>query len=80
MRPLPSRGWGPWREEFYSLHSNPRLIAEDVEHRFGVWHNVWSHRVGSVVFRVSPALWRWWANRPTSKTRRTLQSFFPNLK
>jgi hypothetical protein len=81
MWQLPSRGWGPWRQEFYSFHSNPALAADDAEHRFGVWRNVWFGRVSSFVFARWPDVWRWFANLPIpTASRRALRRCFANQK
>lgn len=58
MRKLPSRGWGPWRQEFYSFHSNPTLAATDRE--FGTWSNVWVRKMSAAVYARWPDFWRWW--------------------
>ncbi len=82
MCELPSKGWGPWRREFYSLHSNVADQAADTNHVFGFWCNAWISRAGRIIFRFWPNLWRWWVNLPPfrAKTTRKLQKFFPNLR
>lgn len=78
---LPSRGWGPWREEFYSIFSNSQAIEADTNHEHGLWHNVWLGKAGHFIYGRWPDLWRWWVNLPPfhrCMTRR-LNKFFPNL-
>ena len=58
MRKLPSIGWGPWRKEFYSFHSNPNMIEADSKHEFGSWKNVWMNAVSNFIFKKWPAAWR----------------------
>lgn len=60
---LPSRRWGPFRQEFYSLHSGPPCDQSvDGVCPHGVWLSVLVHRLSSVVYWASPRLWRWWGN------------------
>lgn len=82
MRTLPSRGWGPWRQEFYSIHSSPRAQAEDVNHEHGLWCNVWANWLSNRVFDRWPNLWRWWANLEPLRRRkiRQLNKWFPHLR
>lgn len=61
-RQLPSRGWGPWRQEFYSIFSGSQSIAEDVKHEHGIWHNVWIQKISSFIYNRWPNLWRIWMN------------------
>lgn len=54
----------------------------------GHWRTTWVSAIGSAVFRLSPRVWRWWAN--LSFNRRRWKRFatldggeanpFPNLK
>ena len=77
---LPSRGWGPWRREFYSLYSTTRQIEADVNHEHGEWVNVWTHQADSMVYALCYQLWHWWHNRPNSKSRRAIEKHFPKLR
>lgn len=80
MRPQ-TRRWGPFRQEWYSICSQawghdencPRCAA-------GHWVNVWAHAVESVFYKMFPGVWRWWVNRPNSRTRRRLEKWFPGLR
>lgn len=82
---LPSKGWGPWRAEWYSICS--KMHGFDPERRAacracnaGTWRNVWVGRFDSLVYRRARRTWLWWHNRPRSKSRRTLESIFPGLR
>lgn len=79
MRKLPSRGWGPWRQEFYSFRSDTREIED---FNFGLWHNCWLHHVSSFMYGHWPNLWRWWFNLPPMRWAwlRRVKTFFPNLR
>jgi hypothetical protein len=81
MGNLPSRGWGPWRREFYSLHSDPQSIQMDTAHEFGTWRNVWGGLVSHFVYTRWPSVWQWMVNIPYFHRRRVrrLRKFFPNL-
>ena len=65
--PLPTtRGWGPWRRDWYSIcsaHQNGGPDDECSRCRAGLWRNRWMHALGHVVYKLSPRLWRWWVNR-----------------
>jgi len=82
MKKLPSKGWGPWRREFYSLYSNPKSQEEDINHEFGVWHNVWLGKISSIVYKVSPKFWVWTINLPPLRYRilKDLKKHFPNMR
>lgn len=77
---LPTRGWGPWRQDYYTLSSNLRAPEADPAYGFGVWRNRWAHNIDGLVWRFARPVALWWHNRPNSKTRRTLERFFPNLR
>lgn len=65
---MESKGWGPWRQEWYSFCSRHRRTDPKCHIcSSGHWVNVWRVRLGSLVFKASPDLWRWWANRPRNK-------------
>jgi hypothetical protein len=80
---LPSRGWGPWRQEFYSFHSSPRLQREDAGREFGSWRNVWVAKFSRFVFARWPDFWRWWVNtkimKQHSRSWHDLRRCFQNL-
>lgn len=73
---LPSRGWGPWRQEFYSLSAFPHDMTA------GIWRNVWLSKVSGTIYRYRPGLWRWWMNTPSMRARflKRMKPFFPNLR
>jgi hypothetical protein len=82
MMNLPSKGWGPWRKEFYSFHSNSTAIEADTEHTFGTWSNVWSLKISSILWRWFPHTWVKVINLPPFRNRslKKLQKHFPNLR
>jgi hypothetical protein len=79
---LPSRGWWIFRKEFYSLHSFPHCeTAVDGVCEHGTWNNVYVTALSHRFFKLSPRLWRIWANRRSfNSTREFLLKTFPNLK
>jgi hypothetical protein len=81
MKRLRSRGRGLFRQEFYSIcsmHSKPQDDCDCCN--AGSWRNVYATMLSHTFYKVSPFLWRWWANRPNSKSRKRLEEIFPNLK
>jgi hypothetical protein len=61
---MPSRRWGPFRQEFYSIcsahyHNDPSCPRC----RAGAWKNVWGTAFSLFVFKVSPERWQWWQNK-----------------
>lgn len=78
---LPTRGWGPWRADFYSVCSRHHHSRDDCPQcNAGQWSNRIVHRIDGRIYRYARRLWLWWHNRPNSKARRTLEGIFPNLK
>lgn len=69
-----TRGWGPWGQEWYSICSKHMMHrhADCGLCQKGRWVNVWATTCSSVVYRLAPKLWIWWANRPNNPTRRWL--------
>jgi hypothetical protein len=71
--PLPSKGWGPFRYEWYSIcsgHSrnkNGNYYGHDIDCprcMAGRWINCWLREIGSYFHDNYYPLWFWWANRP----------------
>ena len=61
---LLSRGRFIWREEFYSICSKHQKNKSDCDMcSVGSWTNVYKQRIGHLVFRLVPGIWRWNANR-----------------
>lgn len=61
-----TRGWGPWRQDWYSICSAHQHGGPEDDCRLcraGKWRNRWRHFLGHCVYKISPRLWRWWANR-----------------
>lgn len=79
---LPSRRWGPFRQEFYSIHSGPDCeTAVDGVCEHGRWVSVPMQSLSSLLYRVSPRLWRKWRNRRwLNPSRRFLERMFPNIR
>lgn len=76
-----TRGWGPWRQDWYSIcsaHMKPQTDCPNCQ--AGQWINTWNHALGGIVYRLHKPTWLWWANRPNSKTKRFLRKHFPNLR
>lgn len=63
-----TKGWGPWRYEWYSICS---MHWQNIDScgmcNAGAWQNAWRVKFGQIVFALAPDLWRWWANRPAGK-------------
>ncbi len=60
---LPTKGWGPWRRDWYSVCSRHRHF--DPTCRLcstGFWGNHWWTEVSKMVFKRAPNLWVWCAN------------------
>ena len=78
---LPSKGRGFFRKEFYSIHSGgPCKLAVDGVCEHGQWVNVYAQTFSSGLFKLSPRLWRIWANRPMLNSRHQfLVKMFPGL-
>lgn len=77
---LPSKGWGPWRKQFYSVYSTTRQIKADANYEHGIWHNVWLSRVDHLIYLACYPLWHWWHNRPNSYSRKNIERLFPKLR
>lgn len=70
-----------FRQRWFSICSTHHHIKPDCGRcRCGHWVNMAKHHVGHVFYKLFPGLWRWWANRPNSASRRRLESWFPNLR
>jgi hypothetical protein len=78
-------GRGPWKADWYSICSahSPRLGDRDRSCRLcmtGHYVNRWRHGLERLAYRHAYPLWHWWANRPSSRSRRFLEEVFPNLR
>ncbi len=65
-----SQGWGPWRQVWYSICSHHQPF--DPECRLckrGQWVNHWGNVLDGVFYKLTPKLWRWWANRSNSSPK-----------
>lgn len=72
---LKTRGKLFYKQEWYSICSSHNYPEKDCECcNTGQWINVWKKRFGSAVYKLSPKIWRWWANLPKNK-RKWLDSF-----
>lgn len=77
------RKWWLW--EWYSLCNRhwPGIRAPDPtcpQCRMGSWVFLPANVVSKVVYRIAPNFWRWWVNRPNSRTRKKIEEMFPNLR
>ena len=70
---LCSKGWGPFRCEWYSFCSGHGKNEDGNYYGFdtdcsrcmvGSWINCWMHEITSFIYDHTPELWRWWVNRP----------------
>ena len=69
------------KQYFYSICSGHSGDEEDCSRcQKGMWRYVWAIWLSGLLYKISPKLWRIWANRPNSKTRKFLEETFPNLK
>lgn len=69
---LPSKGWGPFRYEWYSICSGHGVNVDGNYYSFdtscdrcvaGHWVNCWMHEVDSFIHDHAYPLWYWWTNR-----------------
>lgn len=61
---MKTRGWGPWRENWFSFCSM-HYKHDDNCHicQSGFWKNHWNWKIGCFVYFVSPTFWIWYNNR-----------------
>lgn len=60
---LKSKGWGPWKCEWYSICSMHYFHDEFCSMcQAGSWRNCYKHIIESHIFDKNPDLWRRWAN------------------
>lgn len=72
MVKLQTRGKWLKKEAWYSICSSH--LEDDPECsrcQVGAWHNVYLLKVGSIVFKIAPRLWRWNANRKSINDKLT---------
>ncbi len=77
-----SRGWGPFREEWFSVCSRHRTRTAGCDAcAAGQWKNILLVDLNGVFYRRFPRLWHAWANRPFLNPSRTfLEKTFPGLR
>lgn len=72
---LKSKGWGPWKYEFYSVcsahHSNDNCSTCQV----GSWINCYAHIITTYIYERNYALWFWWANNTDQKLMVLIKHF-----
>lgn len=57
---MKTRGRGFNKEEFYSFCSRHREHNEDCDLcQKGIWVNVFQCKLGTLIYWISPTLWRW---------------------
>lgn len=78
---LPSKGWGPWRYEWYSICSGCNKPDKNIFYNpncprcmTGSWRNVWLGKIEHIIYTLAPNLWRWWVNTKRGK-KKFLASF-----
>lgn len=60
---LKSKGWGPWKYEWYSICSMHYYHKASCKLcRAGNWVNVYEHAIISYICKVNYPLWYWWVN------------------
>lgn len=70
-----------WKQRWFSICSMHYKYKEDCHIcNTGGWTNVWQWKIGSLIYKLTPNLWKWWMNRPNSKARRQIMEWFPKLK
>lgn len=63
MKKLKSKGWGPWKYEWYSICSAHFVAKQSCNNcNRGNWVNVYEHAVISYICKVNYPLWYWWVN------------------
>jgi hypothetical protein len=82
---LPTRYWGPFRQEFYSFSSKLRYDEEEyIRNGWGTWYNVYWRKVDSYIHDHHKKLWLWYMNDAPwvrfSKSHKSLLRAFPNLR
>ena len=77
-----SRGKGLLRQEWFSVCSQHRAPVEDCARcEQGEWKYIAWLEIEHGLFKLSPRLWKAWANRPyLNPSRRFLESVFPRLR
>jgi hypothetical protein len=72
---LPSKGWGPWRREFYSLCSAHQEAREGCPRcASGTWANAWASAISRAGYKVTPRFWLLMSNFRGKLKRATLTS------
>jgi len=67
-RQMKTKGKFFWKYKWYSICSmhynhDPNCNMCNC----GTWTNVWTHAIGSVIYKLFPSLWRWYMNLPFNK-------------
>lgn len=77
---MKTKGWGPWRYNWFSLCSAHGMGEQKncKACNSGIWQNHWKWKMGSVVFFISPKLWRWWMNRDGISLRDRIKNLILN--
>ena len=76
-----SKGWGPWREDWYSFCSAHRISVETCQTCMtGAYGNRWGGRIEHGVAKYAYGLWYWWVNREGSNARGRIEEVFVNLR
>lgn len=63
MSKLETKGWGPWRSDWYSLCSAHQQLNNNCYLcSAGYWQNRYMQKFSGAVYIICPKLWIWWAN------------------
>lgn len=49
--------WFSYCSEHYEYSEKCRLC------NIGHWENIWKHKIGEIIFKISPKFWIWWMNK-----------------
>lgn len=59
-----TRGTGLKKEIWFSICSRHAIYDENCKMcNTGSWNNAIKHKISSLIYKLFPSLWRWWANR-----------------
>lgn len=61
---MKTKGWGPFRFDWYSFCSSHQEYKENCKCcNAGHWTNHWKHLISSFICKKNYKLWYWWVNR-----------------
>lgn len=80
-RIIKSKGKFFWKYEWYSfcgIHYEYNELCKMCT--TGSWVNVWMHRIGSIIYKYLPKIWRWWVNLSFRKKNNIIYNNFNKPK